>query len=191
MFQHFCVKIVRVWRCATHRGARLPPCTAANAVTAFVAPVRQGAARSRAASSGSSSATVGMRGGVLGERAALNMLTQPSSQSGDGAQWLAMCAQRRAAARQLRGSLTHVRGMHGRACGGAMSHKISNVAVSRCGVVGAARLRRIPGQQCGRTSKVERCELTEVLISHVLIHKTLSCGRAARWGRGRDQPFRH
>ena len=73
MFQHFCVKIVRVWRCATHRGARLPPCTAANAVTAFVAPVRQGAARSRAASSGSSSATVGMRGGVLGERAALNI----------------------------------------------------------------------------------------------------------------------
>ena len=182
--QHFCVSMVRVWRCAAHRGARLPPCTAANAVTAFLAPVRQGAARSRAASSGSPSATVGMRGGVLGERAALSMLTQPSSQSGDGAQWLAMCARRRAAARQLRGSLTHVTGLHGRACEGAVSHKISNVVVSRCGVVGAARLRRIPGQQCGRTSKVERCELTVVVISHIITHKTLGCGGATRWCRG-------
>lgn len=72
-----------------------------------------------------------------------------------------------------------------------MPHKISNVYVSRCGVVGAARLRRIPGQQCGRTSKVERCELTVVVISHVFTHKTLGCGGAARWGRGRDRPFRH
>ena len=60
-----------------------------------------------------------------------------------------------------------------------------------CGVVGAARLRRIPGQQCGLTSKVERSELTVVLVSHVFIHKTLGCGGAARWGRGRDRPFRH
>ena len=137
--------------------------------------------------------TVSDRRRVLGERAALSMLTQPSSQSGDGAQWLAMCARRRAAARQLRGSLTHVTGLHGRACEGAVSHKISNVVVSRCGVVGAARLRRIPGQQCGRTSKVERCELTVVVISHILTHKTLGCGGATRWGRGRDpdRPFRH
>ena len=72
-----------------------------------------------------------------------------------------------------------------------MSRKISKFAVSLCGVVGAARLRRIPGQQCGRTSKLERCELTVVVTSHILTHKTLSCGDTTRWGRGHDRPFLH
>ena len=81
--------------------------------------------------------------------------------------------------------------MHGCAFEGAVSRKISKFAVSLCGVVGAARFRRIPGQQCGRTSKLERCELTVVVTSHILTHKTLSCGDTTRWGRGHDRPFLH
>ena len=67
---------------------------------------------------------------------------------GGSAQWLATCAWCRAAPRQLRGSPTHTTGLHGCVFEDAVSRKISHIAVSRYGVVGAARLRRIPGQRC-------------------------------------------
>ena len=47
------------------------------------------------------------------------------------------------------------------------------------------------GQQCGRTSKLECCELTVAVSSRILTYKILRCGGAALWGRGRERPFRH
>ena len=114
-----------------------------------------------------------------------------SGPSGDSVEWLAMCAWRRAAPRQLRGSPTHISGLHGRACEDAVPCKMSDVRVPQCGTVGAARLGRIPGQHCGGTSKFERRELSVVVFSRILICETAGYGGAARWCRGSDRPFRH
>ena len=114
-----------------------------------------------------------------------------SGHSSGYASRMATCAWRRAAPRQLRGSPTHVTCMHRRTCEGELSRKMSDVSVPRCDAIGAARLGRIPGPRCGRMSKFECHELTVVVISRALTHKTLGCGGAALWGRGRDRPFRH
>ena len=111
--------------------------------------------------------------------------------SGDSVEWLAMCTWCRATPRQLRGSPTHINGLHGCACEDTVSCKMSDVSVPRCGAVGATRLGRIPGQHCGRTSKFERRELSVVVFRRVLIYKTAGYGGAVRWCRERDWPFRH
>ena len=113
-----------------------------------------------------------------------------SGPSGDGVEWLAICAWCRAAPRQLRGSPTRISGLRGRACEDAVSRKMSDVSVSWCGDVGATRLGRIPGQHGGRMSKFERCELSVVVSSRILIYTTAGYGGAARWCCGRDRPFR-
>jgi hypothetical protein len=53
-----CFDFIRICRSAGHRAMRFLPCTAATAMTALLAPVRQEAARSRVAPSDSPSATV-------------------------------------------------------------------------------------------------------------------------------------
>ena len=68
---------------------------------------------------------------------------------------------------------------------------MSDVSVPRYDAAGAARSGRIPGQQCGRSSNFELCELAVVVSSRILTHKTLDCGGAAPWGRGRERPFRN
>ena len=166
-------------------------CAASTSVTALLAPVWQGAAQPRAAPPDRPSTTFGTHGSAPGECAALGLLMWPI-----GVWWrqhamaghVRMASSRAPAAAGI--THTHQWPAWVRVWGCGVSHNF-HIAVSRYGVVGAARLRRILGQRCGRTSKVERCELTVVVFSHAFIHKTLGCGGAARWGRGRDRPFRH
>ena len=104
---------------------------------------------------------------------------------------LATSAWRQAARWQLRGTLTHISRSHGRAYVVVLSRIMSEVAVPLCGALVTTRLGRIPGQHCRRTSKFECCELSVVVIRRTLIHETLGCAGAGRWGSGRDRPFRH
>ena len=83
-------------------------------------------------------------GGALGERAALGMLIRPIGPPRCDAQLLTKCVWCGAAPRQLLGSTTHSKYPHGGAFRGAVSRKNSRVSVSRCGLIGAACLRRIP-----------------------------------------------
>ena len=186
-----CIDMIRRCRYATHRVVRFLPCTAATTLTVLLAPVRQEAGRTRAVSSGLPSHV----GGALGERGALGVLLRPPSGllRDSGSQWAAAVHVPMASSRSLAAAgIAHPRQWVAwtRLCGCDLPHIFRSCGVP-CGALGATRLGPIPGQHCGRTSKFECCELSVVVISRILFHKTQGCGGAGRWGRGRDQQFHH